>query len=427
METRRDLEIKSNASRKRKRSSRAGRASVSYFPARFKRPKQLTVWKGDFGSEDSFDIVEIEQGEDYARFQVQLGVASDSGSDLERDWNGNSSSPSDAPHDSRNNQIQTWTHSGGSYLSVTDRSIRDEATDPQPETLGDLLREAMVKATGPGKSQFLPIGALNSIITRERILHELQRQDIPEDHVLLSTDLHVVVDHILGTGSNAETSKRIFAILCLMELSLEVGTFMATCISDRHLPFEPNTDPEVLASSRNRFAPLCYRDAERSCWVPVSVFNNWKPHNIESFTSYQGWFLAPCFEFSSEARPKFSELHLHDCVVLPFMEEQRKDSAFGNQLELPSGCSVVRKVKIHPDHYTISGCHVSLASISRCRDTNTSTGTRRSILCSQTTSKIRKYEDTLTATSKSRNASIQTTGPHTAKTHGETSGDIYSP
>ena len=141
------------------------------------------------------------------------------------------------------------------------------------------------------------------------------------------------MDHILGTGGDAETSKRIFAILCLMELSLEIGTFITDRISDRHLPFEPNSDPQILGNSRNRSAGLCYKDAEKSCWVRVSVFDSWRPHNIESFTSYQGWFLAPCFEFSSEDRPKFSELHLHDCVVLSFMEEQRKDSAFGIQLE----------------------------------------------------------------------------------------------
>jgi hypothetical protein len=284
----------------------------------------------------------------------------------------------------------------------------------------------MVKAAGPGKSQFLPIGALNSIITRERILCELQRQDIPEGHRLANTDLQIVVDHILGNRGDAETSK-IFAILCLMELSLEVGTFIDDDISDRHLPFEPSPDPGILASSRNRLVGLCYRDTERSCWIPVSVFDNWRPHNIESFTSYQGWFLAPCFEFSNETRPKFSELHLHDCVVLPFMEEQRKDSALGNPLELPSGFSVVRKVKIHSDHYTLAGRHVSPASITRFSETNTSTGRQRPLLCSETASKTRKYQDNITATSKSRNAGIQTTGSHTTRTHGQTPGDLYSP
>jgi hypothetical protein len=232
----------------------------------------------------------------------------------------------------------------------------------------------MVKAAGPGKSQFLPISALNSIITRERILYELQRQDIPEGHRLANTDLQIVVDHILGARGDTETSKRIFAILCLMELSMEVCTFIDGGISDRNLPFEPSPNPGILASSRNQLVGLCYRDTETSCWIPVWVFDNWRPHNIESFTSYQGWFLAPCFEFSSDTRPKFPEMHLHDCVVLPFMEEQRKDSALGNLLELPSGCSVVRKVKIHPDHYTISGCPVSSVFISCFKETNVLTG-----------------------------------------------------
>ena len=334
--------------------------------------------QGNLRSQYSCEKAEIRQEQQgyaaqaTAGDQVQPGLDLDRESNLDKRWHDESTTSSASCANLRDDNVRTWTGCDGSYLSVDDGSINDVAIDPQPEAIGSLLRDAMVKAAGPGKAQFLPITSLNSIITRESILLELQRQDIPDTHILANTNLQVVVDHIMGTKISTKSCKKIFAILCLMELSLEICAFMKDGVVDQHLPFESNPEPESLVNLNRRSAGVYYRDSERSCWIPVSIFDNWKTHNIESFTSYQGWFLAPRFEFSSETRPKFPELHLHDCVVLPFMEEQRKDSALGNQLELPSGCSIVRKVKIHPGHYTISGRHVSSTAITYARDTDAS-------------------------------------------------------
>jgi hypothetical protein len=128
----------------------------------------------------------------------------------------------------------------GAHLPATDdndrpTTILDELSGHSPATLHDLIRGAMLDASGQDNFRFLPVSKLDTIVTIPSIYAELRRSGVMSDLTWLSHQVWCRVD--LSNGKTT-TRHKLFAILCLMEKAEEIVSFITEGILDLHLPFE---------------------------------------------------------------------------------------------------------------------------------------------------------------------------------------------
>lgn len=203
------------------------------------------------------------------------------------------------------------------------------------ENLEAWVRERRQESAEP-KSPFLPINQLGRCMTRENIQKHLHQAGVGAE-----TEHYTAALLQLGKQSR----QRIFAILCMIGLSAQIGEFIRAGIYDTDLPFKFKND-------------MVFRDThegsgvhERSILTLRSKL--WTPMHCEAFERYQGQLLAPILKLSWTAAEKVLHFSLKDQFVLPFMEmkDTSKDNEFDATIQHEGGTSVVRKVKIHPAHY----------------------------------------------------------------------------
>jgi hypothetical protein len=215
---------------------------------------------------------------------------------------------------------------------------KDEERPNSANAIEDLeawIRERREESAEPRK-KFLPINQLERCMTRENIQRHLQQAGVGEE-----TDHYTTA--LLQLGK--ESRQRIFAILCMIRLSAQIGEFIHAGIYDTDLPFKFKND-------------MLFRDTHKGSEVHERCMlalrpELWIPMHCDFFEDYQGQFSAPILKLSWTAAEKVLHFSLKDQFILPFMEmkDTSKDDELDTNFQREGGTSVVRKVKIHPAHY----------------------------------------------------------------------------
>jgi hypothetical protein len=215
----------------------------------------------------------------------------------------------------------------------------DAARPDSAKSIKDLeswIRNRRVSYTERRKI-FLPIDQLERCMTWDNIRQELYRTK-------MSGDIDSTALTLCQRGRDSR--QRIFAILCMLEMSAYIDEFLREKIFDTHLPFIFKNDMvyrEVYYSRGDR----------REVQIMLFQSDHWRAMLRESFEEYQGQLSAPIFKLSWLANDKVRHFPLKDQLVLPFMyvRDTSKPDELGTDIQCEGGTSVVRKVKIHPAHY----------------------------------------------------------------------------
>jgi hypothetical protein len=152
-------------------------------------------------------------------------------------------------------------------------SIPDTLEYKRPEDLQLLIRRSLLAAAGSPNSFFLPLGELENMINLLNLERELRRSGLTSDVEQIARQAWC--PRKLPTGEFT-TRRRIFAILCLMDMAAELHDFIAEEILDSDLPFD-------IEETR----------VFRRSGASVELFMQWKIYNRDIFRNYQGRFLAP--------------------------------------------------------------------------------------------------------------------------------------
>ncbi|CZR58460.1 uncharacterized protein PAC_08352 [Phialocephala subalpina] len=223
----------------------------------------------------------------------------------------------------------------------SDDSSKDE------ESLGMSIRAALQRSrsTSRERENFLPLDALEEIVTRKRVRLELA--NLP---VILPEQLDYLTDHIWEvawlfrseSSSKETTRRRLFAILSLLQKEGQIVDFINEDLYDSDLPF-------VLSEGSRKGLPQLNRKGEDGGLHSIQLFAKWRIYEIESFDNWQWKLLAPYFQLSTTKDQKVLHYNLADRVILPFIEDEDGDDAAGQW----RGSGDVWRVKIHPAHCNI--------------------------------------------------------------------------
>jgi hypothetical protein len=211
---------------------------------------------------------------------------------------------------------------------------------------GESIRAALRESQTTAKGKFLPLDALNRIVTRERVFQELSHHEVrPSDELDSLTDKIwdiVTSPSSLKLRKEKTTRRRIFAILGLMEKFGEIVAFVDNDLYDSDLPF-------VLSEGVRPGLLNLYRKDKDGSQNPIKLFEKWKAHELESFNSYQWQLTAPYFRLSTETKRKVRHYNLKEnSIILPFIEDDEVRQGNGRS---EGGYGDVWRVKIHPAHH----------------------------------------------------------------------------
>ena len=182
----------------------------------------------------------------------------------------------------------------------------------------------------PGQeSCFIPVDALNSILTYEAVKEELRIIDSSKDDKQLSSYAHYIRNN----------AKKIFAMLLIGNKRESVFSFIDEHICDNDLPFKK---AGVFGNSQDPLR-LCKQTNTTGC-EGIRSMSKWTRHEIREFCRIQWQVQAPVFQKTeSGIVPHYD---LDDNVILPFIEDNEREMASG-------GYSHVWKVRIHPAHQNL--------------------------------------------------------------------------
>ncbi|RDL36219.1 uncharacterized protein BP5553_06831 [Venustampulla echinocandica] len=234
-----------------------------------------------------------------------------------------------------------------------------EYQPPEEDHLGMSIRAALRESAAGGKEEYLPIDALDRIVTRSRVRWELSRLDVkvvPPDKLDSLTDdvwkvasPSAVPSCSMSKFPDKETTrKKIFAILGLMEKYPEIVNFIQEGLHDNDLPF-------ILSNGPYPGSRQLDRKGSDGKLRPIQLFNKWRLSERESFNNYQWQLIAPYFHLSTKPNQKVQHYNFEEHrIVLPYIEDD--EGKRGNA----GGYGDVWRVKIHPAHH--NGCGDSTPS-----------------------------------------------------------------
>lgn len=235
-------------------------------------------------------------------------------------------------------------------VSVTQETTLTEC----PDRLGDELRNAYCDTEGKQPSEFLPIDALDRIVTEERVREEIAKfSEISDDEL----DRHV--QHVLGasaTPGQTTSRKKIFAILALIDKLEAIWDFVAEGIYDAHLPFEKGRAQSPDGSRKGRLELLRKSDTGDSTRVPIRAFHGWRGAEVTIFERTQWDVHVPIFFLNTKKDPRVRHYPLQESVVLPFIEDDE-----AKQSAKMGGFADVWRIKFHPSHHNHSVLAVCLS------------------------------------------------------------------
>lgn len=212
------------------------------------------------------------------------------------------------------------------------------------ESLGDELRDAYCDTESKQRSEFLPIDALDKIITEDRVREEIGKfSEIPSDGL----DRHV--QHVLGASTipgQTTSRKKIFAILALIDKLEAIWDFISEGIYDVHLPFEKEKAQSPDGSRKGRLELSRKSDTGGSTRVTIRAFHGWSGAEVTNFERTQWDVHVPIFFLNTKKDPRVRHYPLQESVVLPFVEDDEVKQ--GGKM---GGFADVWRVKFHPSHH----------------------------------------------------------------------------
>lgn len=213
-----------------------------------------------------------------------------------------------------------------------------------PERLGDELREAYCDTESKQRSEFLPIDALDRIVTEGRVKEEIEKfSKIP------SAELDQHVQYVLGASTipgQTTSRKKIFAILALIDKLEAIWDFVAEGIYDVHLPFEKEKAQSPDGSRKGRLDLSRKSGTDGSTRILIRAFRRWTGSEVTNFERTQWNVHIPIFFLNTKKEPKVRHYPLQESVVLPFIEDDEVKQ--GGKM---GGFADVWRVKLHPSHH----------------------------------------------------------------------------
>ncbi|KAN0102709.1 kinase-like protein [Hyaloscypha variabilis] len=260
-------------------------------------------------------------------------------------------------------QDELVAHSGAAFQNVLDRpksresniSIDDDTTtlettpsqvhfdqSTEEQDLGLAIRASFEVSAEKERKEFLPLDALNNIVTSNRVRRELEKLDI-----IPSTKLKQLTDKIWKVSSPSSSTKttrrKILAILALIKKVEKIVDFIEEDLYDSDLPF-------ILSHGTIPGSRQLNRKGKDRKPEAIQLFNKWEVHELESFEHNQWHLLAPYFHLSTKEDPKVLHYNLDIRIILPFTEDNEVKHEGG-------GFGDVWKVTMHPAHHNY--CHDS--------------------------------------------------------------------
>lgn len=157
-------------------------------------------------------------------------------------------------------------------------------------TLGDELRGAYCRTKSKGRSDFLPVDALDRIITHERIREEIVKLSRKSRH---EHDADQGARLLLGSSSRPGqiiSWKKMFAILALIDKLETIWDFIRQGVSDIDLPFTKTFDFRGRPRKRRPILlPRSGYGSERASVIlkPIEAFDDWTDAEIISLERTQ--------------------------------------------------------------------------------------------------------------------------------------------
>ncbi|KAF2030939.1 kinase-like protein [Setomelanomma holmii] len=195
--------------------------------------------------------------------------------------------------------------------------------------LGHLLRKCGIKYFDTRRSIkcFWPAPVLQRIMTRERVVDELQSYKDTEPGIFHTTALRTLADTIL------HHHRKVFAVLVLISKGRSIQAVIDAHVKDAQLPLETSGTDCHLYTTLQGSSQLARIDCfEQPGWDIV---------HRENFSEWQ-YAVDPCIlKLEKDGRtPKHEDFH--DKIVLPFTHEAERHKG---------GYGVITKVTVH------DGCH----------------------------------------------------------------------
>lgn len=219
----------------------------------------------------------------------------------------------------------------GDDLQEIDREVHDETP------LDDLLRKFPVEGE---KGPFWPLKRLLRIMSRKRVLAELQTYDTLQDtckylNIIRPEDRQF-------SEPNTATYLRTFALLLLFDRGKEIVKFIDEDVSDQNLPIH------FIVKGRRQLK-VFRRDMPDK---PLTCFQEWKIHDIEGFESRQWQLLPQCFELEGGKVAKHYVLDKK--TILPLRKKQEGSRPSGQPSGRGGGFGYVSTVEIEPSSHDFS-------------------------------------------------------------------------
>ncbi|KAH8802626.1 kinase-like domain-containing protein [Xylogone sp. PMI_703] len=224
-----------------------------------------------------------------------------------------------------------------------DEVRREDSGYQLKENLGQSIRASLISVSRAGeKNKFLPNDALARIITRQRVRHELSSHKVATSKELdtLTDQVWEITTTTASLGKQT-TRRKIFAILGLMDKVEDIIHFVEAGLYDNDLPFKLQGDscPQLRLSGKGRDDDTGH----------ILLFDKWRPHEIESFNTYQWQLIAPYFRLVTGMEPKVLHYNLQNEIILPFIVDlEQAGRAEGHNV---GGFADVWRVQIHPAHH----------------------------------------------------------------------------
>ncbi|KAI0439518.1 kinase-like domain-containing protein [Xylaria telfairii] len=207
------------------------------------------------------------------------------------------------------------------------------------------LENSMMNAVKDDKQTFLPLGQLDAICNRNAVQDQLLRTFKPN-----SIDITQYVNYVCGDPTDPRreehASRKIFAILVLIDQLHMITTFLEEGIKDKHLPFRKS----MTGDGPNDFSLMRRSTLDQSNPQTMNFFNNWNLVDKRKFYQTQWQLLSPFF--GKAPRDSAALYKLDEQTIMPWVSMGKEQTGAYVPLENIGGYSTVRKIVIHPDHHS---------------------------------------------------------------------------
>jgi hypothetical protein len=223
---------------------------------------------------------------------------------------------------------------------VSRKRLQPIQSSTEEVNMGASIRADLIRSAVREGKDFLPINALDRIVTRKRVRQELAnvgRALSPEQLDKLTDHIWEIKSPSLSKSSSKKTTRRkIFAVLALMQKVGHIGDFIKEGIYDSDLPF-------TLSEGSHKGLRQLARKGEDGTLHPIQLFAKWQIFEQEYFDTFQWQVLAPKFFLSTTKDSKVLHYNLEMRTIMPFIEDE--------EVKHVGGFADVWRVKIHPAHH----------------------------------------------------------------------------